>query len=167
MARIRIEPAKAKRSVQDELSLEKKLSSLSHEVSTIRSNMRYKISGREQISERLRQVAQQISKEAVATKALGNGLQQIVAKYEQTENTGRDRLKVDKTSVQETANGGTSSDSFLSKLRDWVNSPEYKKQAIHPARRLRFQRLPPCGRSRHKPAKGNAVQGTTSRPEPG
>ena len=62
---------------------------------------------------------------------MGNGLQQIVAKYEQTENTGRDRLKVDKTSVQETANGGTSSDSFLSKLRDWVNSPEYKKATIY------------------------------------
>ncbi len=100
MARIHIEPAKAKRSVLDEQSLEKKLSNLSQEVSSIRSNMRYKISGREQISDRLRQVAQQISKEATSTRALSNGLQQVITKYEQTENAARDRAKADKTSVQ-------------------------------------------------------------------
>ena len=128
MARIHIEPAKAKRSVLDDQSLEKKLSNLSQEVSSIRSNMRYKISGREQISDRLRQVAQQISKEATSTRALSNGLQQVITKYEQTENAARDRAKADKTSVQAAANG--TSDSLLSKLWDWVKSPEYQKAVM-------------------------------------
>lgn len=100
MARIYIEPAKVKRSVQDEANLERTLSSLSQEVSGIKSNLRYKISGREQIAERLRQVAEQIAKESTATRALSNGLQQIVVRYEQTETANRDRQVADKTTVQ-------------------------------------------------------------------
>lgn len=105
MARIYIEPTKAKRSIQDEADLGRTLSSLSQEVSSIKSNLRYKISGCDQIGERLRQVSEQIAKESTATRALSDGLQQIIARYEQVENSNRDRQVADKTTVQAVNSG--------------------------------------------------------------
>lgn len=105
MARIYIEPTKARRSVQDEMELSRTLNGLAQEVISIRSALRYKIAGREQISERLRQVSQQILKEASSTRALGDSLQQIIGRYEQTENANRDRLVADKTDVTKVVQG--------------------------------------------------------------
>lgn len=100
MARIYIEPSRAKRTAQDELDLSRALKAMSQEVDGIRSNMRYKIAGRAQIAERLRQVSEQIAAEAGAARNMGNGLQQIVAWYEKTENGNRDSQTAEKTKVR-------------------------------------------------------------------
>ena len=73
---------------------------MSQEVDGIRSNMRYKIAGRAQIAERLRQVSEQIAAEAGAARNMGNGLQQIVAWYEKTENGNRDSQTAEKAKVR-------------------------------------------------------------------
>lgn len=100
MARIYIEPSRVKRTAQDELDLSRVLNALAQEVDSIRSNMRYKITGRAQIAERLRQVSEQIVAEAGAARNMGNGLQQIVAWYEKTENSNRDSQVAEKTKVR-------------------------------------------------------------------
>lgn len=100
MAHIYIEPSRAKHIAQDEMELSRTLKALSQEVDSIRGNMRYKIAGRAQIAERLRQVSEQIAAEAGAARNMGNGLQQIVTWYEKTENGNRDRQVADKTSVR-------------------------------------------------------------------
>ena len=100
MARIYIEPSRVKRTAQDELDLSRVLNALAQEVDSIRSNMRYKITGRAQIAERLRQVSEQIVAEAGAARNMGNGLQQIVAWYEKTENGNRDSQVAEKTKVR-------------------------------------------------------------------
>ena len=100
MARIYIEPSRAKRTAQDELDLSRALKAMSQEVDGIRSNMRYKIAGRAQIAERLRQVSEQIAAEAGAARNMGNGLQQIVAWYEKTENGNRDSQTAEKAKVR-------------------------------------------------------------------
>ncbi len=101
MARIYIEPSRAKRIAQDEMDLSRALKALSQEVDSIRGNMRYKIAGRAQIAERLRQVSEQIAAEAGAARNMSNGMRQVVTWYEQTENGNRDRQVAEKTSVQE------------------------------------------------------------------
>lgn len=100
MARIYIEPSRAKRTAQDELDLSRALKAMSQEVDGIRSNMRYKIAGRAQIAERLRQVSEQIAAEAGAARNMGDGLQQIVAWYEKTENGNRDNQTAEKAKVR-------------------------------------------------------------------
>lgn len=117
MARIYIEPSRAKRIAQDEMDLSRALKALSQEVDSIRGNMRYKIAGRAQIAERLRQVSEQIAAEAGAARNMSNGMRQVVTWYEQTENGNRDRQVAEKTSVRKDA-GGTSFDwgGLLKKL---------------------------------------------------
>lgn len=105
MARIYIEPSRAKRIAQDEMDLSRALKALSQEVDSIRGNMRYKIAGRAQIAERLRQVSEQIAAEAGAARNMGNSLQQIVAWYEKTENGNRDRQAAEKTTVRKDTGG--------------------------------------------------------------
>lgn len=105
MARIYIEPSRAKHIAQDEMDLSGVLKALSQEVDSIRGNMRYKIAGRAQIAERLRQVSEQIAAEAGAARNMGNGLQQIIAWYEKTENGNRDRQVADKTKVRKDTGG--------------------------------------------------------------
>lgn len=105
MARIYIEPSRAKRTAQDELDLSRALKAMSQEVDGIRSNMRYKIAGRAQIAERLRQVSEQIAAEAGAARNMGNGLQQIVAWYEKTENGNRDSQTAEKAKVRNILDG--------------------------------------------------------------
>ena len=100
MARIYVEPAKVRRSAQDELDLARELDALSREVSQIRSNLRYKIAGREQISARLQETAEQIAKEAASTRGISSGLQQILTQYEQTENNNRDQLVADEAKTE-------------------------------------------------------------------
>lgn len=100
MARIYVEPEKARRTVQDELELAGKLSDLSQQVSEIRSNLRYKIAGREQISSRLQEVAEQISRESASARGLSSALQQVLTQYEQTENNNRDRLVTDEAKTE-------------------------------------------------------------------
>lgn len=111
MARIYIEPSRAKRIAQDEMDLSRALKALSQEVDSIRGNMRYKIAGRAQIAERLRQVSEQIAAEAGAARNMSNGMRQVVTWYEQTENGNRDRQVAEKTSVQK---------SHLELLRDFI-----------------------------------------------
>lgn len=105
MARIYIEPSRAKRIAQDEMDLSRALKALSQEVDSIRGNMRYKIAGRAQIAERLRQVSEQIAAEAGAARNMSNGMRQVVTWYEQTENGNRDRQVAEKTSVQKDSDG--------------------------------------------------------------
>lgn len=105
MAHIYIEPSRAKHIAQDEMELSRTLKALSQEVDSIRGNMRYKIAGRAQIAERLRQVSEQIAAEAGAARNMGNGLQQIVTWYEKTENGNRDRQAADKTKVRQGTGG--------------------------------------------------------------
>lgn len=91
MANISIEPAKARKVCGDESDLKIMLVAFSDEVSCIKSELRYKIAGQEQISKRMEEVSEQLLKEAAATRSLGESLSQIVDKYEQTENANRQR----------------------------------------------------------------------------
>ena len=105
MARISIEPVKAKKALTKEQELEKILRALRQETLNVRSGLSFKISGQEAISARLRDAADQLGKEASSTYSLYSGLEQIIARYEQTENANVERLGAEKTSVQQT--GGT------------------------------------------------------------
>lgn len=107
MAKIYIEPTKAKQSVTNEEKLSKLLEGLSQDVDNIRGNLRYKISGKEQISARLAEVVQQIRKESNSVKALSSGLEQIISQYVQTEDANRDRLAADKASSVQESGGET------------------------------------------------------------
>lgn len=107
MARITIEPTNAKAVLSREDSLEKLLKSLEREVGGVQRGLRRKISGQEQISARLNDVRDQLAWEAGATRSLRDGLDQIVAWYEKTENGNRDKLAAKKSNVQNGGSGGT------------------------------------------------------------
>lgn len=109
MAKIWVEPAKARATLSQQEALAKTLASLYQDVNGIRSGLRYKISGREAISARLRDAAGQISKEAESTRALRAALEQAVGLYEKTEKGNLDRVKAEKTSIQQGGSGATSS----------------------------------------------------------
>lgn len=109
MAKIWIEPSKAKGVLNLEDSLEKALNSMSNEVDGIRSGLRQKIAGQEQIAARLKDAVNQLKKEATATGAMRLGLEQIIAQYERTENGNRDRAVPDKASIQQSGGAGESS----------------------------------------------------------
>lgn len=108
MAKILIEPSKAKTVLGRQDSLERTLRDLSQDVYNIRSGLRYKIAGQENISQRLREAAEQITKESQSAYALRSGLEEIIALYEQSENKNRDQVAAEKTSIQQ---GGTSTTS--------------------------------------------------------
>ena len=75
MAKIQIEPVRAKSALNLEDALEQALRSMSNEVDGVRSGLRYKISGQEQIAARLKDVVEQLAKEANATGAMRDGLE--------------------------------------------------------------------------------------------
>lgn len=104
MAKIKIEPSKAKAVLGRQNSLENTLKELCQDVDSIRSGLRYKIAGQENISQRLREVAEQITKEQQSTGALRSGLEEIIILYEQSEGKNRDLVAAEKTSIQQ---GGT------------------------------------------------------------
>lgn len=107
MAKIYIEPAKARATLSQQMALERTLQALSQDVGGIRNGLNYKISGREAIDARLRDAINRLNKEADSTRALRTGLEQIIVRYEQAENSNTDRVAAEKTSVQ-TAGGASS-----------------------------------------------------------
>ena len=107
MAKIQIEPVRAKSALNLEDALEQALRSMSNEVDGVRSGLRYKISGQEQIAARLKDVVEQLAKEANATGAMRDGLEQIIARYEQAESSNRERTVADGTTIQQDADGSS------------------------------------------------------------
>lgn len=122
MAKIYIEPAKAKLTLSQQQALERTLQVLSQDVGSIRSGLDYRISGREAIDARLRDAIKQIDKETDSTKSLRTGLEQIVARYEQTENGNIGRVEAEKTSIQSAANTGSTQQ--VDNAADSSESPE-------------------------------------------
>lgn len=108
MAKILIEPVKAKATLSKQAELEKVLNELYQGAKDVQAGLNYKIAGREAISARLRTAAEQIYKEAVSTGAMRSGLEQIVTQYEQTERTNLDRVGAEKTSVRGAKSAGFS-----------------------------------------------------------
>lgn len=106
MAKIWIEPAKARATLSQQEALERSLRSLYQDVTGVRNGLRYKISGREAISVRLREAAGQISREADSAKAMRKALEQVIRQYENTEKGNLDRVKAEKTTVQQGGSGG-------------------------------------------------------------
>lgn len=100
MARIYIESAKARTALSQQEALERALQALSKDVGGIRRGLNYKIAGRETIDARLRDAINQVNKEVNSTKALRMGLEQIIVRYEQAENSNTDRVVAEKTSAQ-------------------------------------------------------------------
>lgn len=94
MARISIEPTRAKETLTGQSELEKTLKGLYQEVENVRTGLSFKIAGQEAIAARLRTAAEQINKEAVSTGAMRSGLMEIIARYEQTESGNLDRVGV-------------------------------------------------------------------------
>lgn len=109
MANIKIEPSKARATLDRQQTLERDLRTLSQDVENVRSGLRYKISGQEAINARLREAVGQISKEFESAKVLRLGLEQIINRYKQTEKGNFDLIRAEKTSVQSSGNGGTQS----------------------------------------------------------
>lgn len=129
MAKIYIEPAKAKATLSQQMALERALQALSQDVGGIRSGLNYKISGRELIDARLRDAVNQISKETDSAKAMRAALEQIISRYEQAENSNTDRVAAEKTSIQNGGNGGGTSsggggDDGNHDLKDWKDALE-------------------------------------------
>lgn len=120
MARIYIEPEKARRATWDEQTLATKLTKLSGEVDSVNRSLRYKIAGQEQISEQLRLVVEQIARESASTKNLRDALDQIVNQYTVTENGNRDREVADETAVQQVTGAaiGNAADPYEFKWGD-------------------------------------------------
>ncbi len=124
MAKIFIEPSKARATLSQQQALERALRALSQDVGNVRSGLLYKISGREAIDARLREAAGQLSREAESAKAMRLGLEQIINRYEQTEKGNTERVKAEKTSIQNGGNGGgetvTPSPSIWTDWLDWL-----------------------------------------------
>ena len=122
MARIYIEPSRAKSAVNSSASLQKALGSMSGEVDRIRGGLRHKIAGQEQISARLKEAAEQIERETAAAKALSTGLEQILRRYEQAEDSNTGRAVAQKTAVQAAAGAAAAAGGVgaaWDQLLDW------------------------------------------------
>lgn len=104
MAKILIEPAKTKLVLSQQSALENKLNKLSQEVDNVRGAVRYKIAGQQNIVQCLREAAEQISKESQSIQSMRSGLEQITARYEQTELENVGRLSAVQTSIQQARN---------------------------------------------------------------
>lgn len=104
MARISIEPVRAKETLTEQSELEKTLKELYQEVENVRTGLTYKIAGQEAIAARLCTATEQINKETVSTGAMRSGLMEVIARYEQTESGNLDRVGAEKTTVQGTIN---------------------------------------------------------------
>lgn len=125
MAKILIEPSKARTTLSQQQALERALRALSQDVGNVRSGLRYKISGREAIDARLREAAGQLSREAESAKAMRLALEQIINRYEQTEKGNAERVKAEKTSIQNGGGGagaGTppGGDNEKPSVQDWA-----------------------------------------------
>ena len=121
MAKIKIEPSKAKAVLGRQDSLENTLKELCQDVDSIRSGLRYKIAGQENISQRLREVAEQITREQQSTGALRSGLEEIILLYEQSEGKNRDLVAAEKMSIQENSGVEKSTiEEYLSKLFEGI-----------------------------------------------
>lgn len=103
MARISIEPLRAKETLTGQSELEKTLKGLYQEVENVRTGLTFKIAGQQAIASRLRTAAEQINKEAVSTGAMRSGLMEVISRYEQTESGNLDRVGAEKTAVQKAA----------------------------------------------------------------
>lgn len=123
MARISIEPIRAKETLTGQSELEKTLKGLYREVENVRTGLTYRIAGQEAIAARLRTAAEQINKEAISTGAMRSGLMEVIARYEQTESGNLDRLGAEKTSVQQAGNAEAGSMTSPSWFQDfkWDN----------------------------------------------
>ena len=122
MANIYIEPAKAKAMLSQQKALERALQELSRDVGSVHRGLNYKISGREAIDARLRDVVGQINREMDSTKALRTGLEQIINRYEQTENGNTERVKAEKTSIQNGGSGSGETDTPRQPIwKDWLD----------------------------------------------
>ena len=92
MAKIMIQPAAAKTAAEKEYGLVRDLNRIAQEVDSVRTGLRYKIAGREQIAARLREAAAQIRLESRRTGDMKTGLDQIIRLYTKTETANRDSL---------------------------------------------------------------------------
>lgn len=98
MAKILIEPAKTKSILGQQESLESTLKRLSQDVDSVRSGLRFKIAGQQNISQRLREAAEQITRESQSTFAMRSGLEEVIVLYEQTESGNRDQVALEQQS---------------------------------------------------------------------
>lgn len=114
MAKIWIEPSKAKNVLSLGRALERVLDSMSREVDGVRGGLRYKIASQEQISARLRDVVKQLERESSAAGALHAGLEQVIARYERAENRNREQAVPPTSSVQEEAGSSFSAEDLIS-----------------------------------------------------
>ncbi len=103
MANIRVDPAITYACATQMGDLSKKLNSFAGDVDRVRSSLRYKITGQEQIEARLREVAEQIRKEENRVRAMKSGVEQILSAYQQTEQKNRGTLIADSPKIVETA----------------------------------------------------------------
>lgn len=117
MANIKIEPSKARATLDRQQTLERDLRALAQDVENVRSGLRYKISGQEAINARLREAMNQISRESESSKALRLGLEQIINRYTQTEKGNFERIQAEKTSV---SNDGKPDIQVPQDLIDWL-----------------------------------------------
>ena len=92
MAKIIIQQAGARRASDQEYSLVRDLNRIAQEVDSVRSGLRYKIAGREQIAARLREAAGQVRLESQRMGNMKSSLDQIIQLYEKTETANRDSL---------------------------------------------------------------------------
>ena len=131
MAKIWIEPSKAKNVLSLGRALERALDSMSREVDGVRGGLRYKIAGQEQIAARLREVVEQLERESSAAGALHTGLEQIIARYERAENRNREQAVPPDSTVQE---GEESSSPFedLFDEADWSIWADFPNLIIPP-----------------------------------
>lgn len=126
MAKILIEPAKTKLVLSQQSALENKLNKLSQEVDNVRGAVRYKIAGQQNIVQCLREAAEQIFKESQSIQSMRSGLEQITARYEQTENGNISRIVAEQASLQNGGGGGVSGPSGGNdnehSLADWLKA---------------------------------------------
>ena len=121
MAKIWIEPSKAKNLLSLVRTLEQTLDSMSQDVDGVRNGLRYTIAAQAQIAARLREAAEQLERESAATGALHAGLEQVISRYEYTENRNRERAVPPSSSVQ--GEGNTSPLSFGGMVSDTIIKP--------------------------------------------
>lgn len=105
MAKIMIEPARAKLILDQQSTLENTLNKLSQDVDNVRSGLRFKIAGQQNITQCLREAAEQIAKESQSAHSMRSGLVEIIASYERTELVNVGRVAAVKTSIQQTPSG--------------------------------------------------------------
>ncbi|MCI8869309.1 hypothetical protein D1646_02975 [Pseudoflavonifractor sp. 60] len=107
MAKISVELAAIKPALQKEEELAAQLMELYRDVNGIRSGLRFKIAGQEQISARLLESAEQITKEQNSVRVMREALEQILAQYKSVETRVTELVtdQAEALDVQELAGG--------------------------------------------------------------